>query len=241
LHANQPSHFIAAPEKHLANLPLEPLRQDHLHRARPDPEKFLHPRKTLLDGKTLPHLRRQGEIELLVQRDDVGLAQLARRMRQPLGEVAVVRHHQQSLGILVEPPDINHSRPAGGEKIVNRPLVRRVGRGAEITGRLVQNGHEHRRRLHRLAVDEHMVRLVDLRGQLAQPMTVDRDRPLQDQRFTRAAGAKTGPGKKLVQSHGLRLGLNEGKKQSKPCATGENARKNLRGTGPRLVRREGGP
>src|SRR5208283_3782973 len=90
LDADEALHLVAELEKHFADLPLEALGQDDLEGARSDPVNVLHPGETLLDGDALFHLRREGEIEFAVERDDVGFAHFGGGMGQALGQVAVV-------------------------------------------------------------------------------------------------------------------------------------------------------
>ncbi len=198
LDANEPFDFVPQPVKHFANLALESLGQDYLQTARSNAENLFHPREAFLDGKAFLHLRREGEVEFAVERDDVGLPHFRRGMRQALGEIAVVGDDEQALGFLVEAADVHDSRPARGQEIVDGAFGGRLGRGAEIAGRLVQDRHEGKRHFDRLAVDDHPVVGVDARGQFAQPVTVDRDGAFEDQLFTGAPRTETGAGKILV-------------------------------------------
>ena len=50
------------------------------------------------------------------------------RMRQQLRELAVVREHQQALGVAVEPADREHARLVGHEVEHRRPALRVAAR-----------------------------------------------------------------------------------------------------------------
>ena len=61
----------------------------------------------------------------------VFLVDLVARMRQLLSEIAVVGQQEQTLAVLIQPPDVEHARKILGQQVEHRVALARVGAGRE--------------------------------------------------------------------------------------------------------------
>jgi len=112
----------------------------------------------------------------------IGLAYLVTGVGQPQAKSAVVGEQQQSLGVLVEPPDREQPRQRVRQQI-DRPFpAMRVPIGAENAGGLVERNVHLAPDNDRLAIDGHRVAVgIDLAAKNTDGLAVDEDLALLDQ------------------------------------------------------------
>jgi L-lactate utilization protein LutB len=63
-------------------------------------------------------------------------------MSQALSKGAIVRNNQETFAVLIQPPDIEDTRPFLGKKVKNSALAGLDFRATDVTDGLVQNGGE---------------------------------------------------------------------------------------------------
>ena len=133
----------------------------------------------------------------------VGLRHLVARMRQQVGELAVVGQQDQAGAVGVEAPDRIQARAAG-----RRPGERRsAGRGCRARSRRRRRACAARRRTRRSApgerapVDAHALSLADVARRIEHALAVDAHAPGGDQLLGGAARGDAGVGEVLGEAH----------------------------------------
>lgn len=123
----------------------------------------------------------------MIEQHPVFFLNLEARMRQPIGQVAVVGQEQESLAVGVEPSDGKEPRIIRHQPDNRRPALRVEG-GRDDADRLMQRqvatriaryGH-----LDKLAVDSDHIRVgIDTRAKLAHDASVDGNASVHDHIF----------------------------------------------------------
>ncbi len=151
-----------------------------------------------LDARTKP-----GELVPRRRALDLHLVHLRHAVagvREPVGELPVVREQERARRIHVEAADRNHTRLGWDEPGDGRATVW-VARGRHDAGRLVQEDVGEGLPLDALAVDLDDVPSPDVRVQLAR-LPVDADATRTDELVGPPARDDTRPGQERVQAHG---------------------------------------
>ena len=134
----------------------------------------------------------------------VHLRHAVARMREPVGELAVVREQERARRVGVEAADRDDARLGRDEPDDGRATVR-VARGRHDAGRLVQEDVREGLPLDALAVDLDDVPRPDVRVQLP-GSPVHADAPRADELVGPPARGDARPGEERVQAHGEILG-----------------------------------
>jgi len=194
-------HLVSDLVKHPANLPVDALPEDN-----PEPRRFN--RVHLIDSRSLPiehhaagQFGRERRVPGTIQGYFIFFFDFVARMGQTLREVAVVGQEQKSLGLSVEPADIEKPRELWRQQIENG--VARVGvrPGGNKTGRFVQKDMKRALAVHELAADFDVVGLRRLRAEVRANAAVYRDATFSDQLVAMPARTDAGGGEETVQSH----------------------------------------
>jgi hypothetical protein len=141
-------------------------------------------------------------IGLAIEHDAVRLGMAIARVRQPLGQIAVVGQHHQAFAVCIEAAD-RKQMPLTGQIIEDRPAVVvlvRLGGRKHVAG-LVQRHHDTRL----VEAQPHIIDLDDIGfgvGFIAQfgDLAVDAHTALFDQRLGAAARSDTGLCEKFLQT-----------------------------------------
>ena len=105
-------------------------------------------------------------------------------MGEAAGEVAVVRHHEESLGIGVEPPDRKEARPRVAHQIDDAAPARRIEIRADDALGLMEDPVLGPLGPQAFAVEADVLRLeIGLRAEFGDHSAVDRDAARGDDRF----------------------------------------------------------
>lgn len=188
--------------KHATNLPVNSLAQDHPHPRHPDRLHFFHSRALPIEHDPGQQLRGQGRIPGTIERYLVFFFHFVARMRQALREIAVIGEDQESLGLRVEPADIEEARELRGQKMENRVARVRIGAGGNEAGRFVENQVKFAFTAHQLAAHFDVVALAGLRAEVGANATVNRNAPICDEPVAMPPRSDTGGGEETVQAHG---------------------------------------
>jgi hypothetical protein len=198
-HALQPSHRVIEVFAHAADLAIEPLGQHDAKRVAPDLRDLARIRHRAEDRHTRCHAVEEILRQRSIDRDDVFLFVLVLRAQHAVDDVAVVRQQDQPLGILVEAPDRKDAlaMPDEVHDVVRHLAVRR----AFDADRLVEGQVEALRLCEeRLAVDEHLVVVIDLRAE-HRHRAIDADPAGLDPLVGFASRADPGFAQVLVEPH----------------------------------------
>ena len=133
--------------------------------------------RSVVEGDAGEQLLDDALVELALDLGDVGLVDLVRRVRQALGEVAVVGEDEQPGGVGVEPPDVEEPLGPVGDEVAQAATPLGVAHRGDHAARLVE--HEVDRGADRrqpLAVDaDHGGARVDLGAEPGDDLAVDLD------------------------------------------------------------------
>lgn len=135
-----------------------------------------------------------GGIQRLVDRDLVFFVDLVARMGQREGKLSIVGHDEEAFAFLVEPSDVEDTRPAGGKQIVNGAAIEFVIGRNDVAARLVQNGMDRHLRAHDAITHLHNVLGADLRGEIFDEVAIDPHTAALDELLHTSAGAQTSSG-----------------------------------------------
>jgi hypothetical protein len=104
------------------------------------------------------------------------------RVRQAVGQLAVVGQDHQADARLVETADGEHPFGHLRQQIDHAGAARRVGVGRDVTARLAHREIDHPLRADRLAVERDLLRLgIDARAQLVDHLAINGDAALKNQ------------------------------------------------------------
>ena len=162
-----------------------------------NPRRCRHP---VVEFDTAPEPAEVGRRRFAFDLGQVLLGDAERGVREPVGQVAVVREEQQALGVGIEAADREHARLGGHELDDGRAPVR-VARRRDHTRRLVQQVvDEVGRRRDRDAVDcDPLVSRIDPTAK-RRDLAVDGDPPMLDELFARPAAAVAGARQDLLEA-----------------------------------------
>lgn len=222
LHAAQLLHGVTERQQHAADLAVAPLEQLHVEdRLLAVPRDHVEAtRLGLAAGASLAVGEEDAALEALDvivgelprHGDLVALVHLVARMREPVGELAVVGHEQQARRIHVEPTDRVEPQAAGMVDEVDRARATLgIAVGADHALGLEEQHVRHARvAAHAAAVgDDLVLDRVDPRGQAGDDGAVHLDEALGDHLLATASAGHARIGKELLQADAAR-GVGEG-------------------------------
>lgn len=167
--------------KHSADLPVDSLTQNHSQMGWIDRMNALDPRAFSIERDSALQLWRQSRIPLSIQKYVVFLVDLVPRMSELLGEFAVVCEKNESLGLRVEPADVEKPREFRREQIENcLPCVPVLPCG-DKSGWLMQHDCERRIDMDQFAVDFNVIARRRLDAEVRADPPVNGDTPCRDQ------------------------------------------------------------
>jgi len=133
--ANQPLHGVANRLKHATHLAIQTLLQNDTQPIRPNRLQARQPRAFSVEKNPLHQFLTQFWVPMQIERNLVLLLHLVARMGELLGKITVARQKKQTLGLGVEPADIEKAGEFCRQQIVNRVgCVRVAARGNEPGG-----------------------------------------------------------------------------------------------------------
>ncbi len=194
-------HLVAHRVKHEANLALQALAEGDLNDLGSENPQVLEFGAATFYMKSLEEFFLMDGVECLVERDFVFLLDRVAWVREALGEVAIIGHHEQSLALLVEASDMEESRVFRWHQVINRAAATLVGAGHNKPSRLVEKEGNRRRGMNAATIDPHIVIFFDLCGEILNPRAIDHYSSRGDELIAGPPGAETGSGQKTVQPH----------------------------------------
>src|SRR5438094_6539307 len=197
--AHQPHHGVAHRVAHPPDLPVATLVDHDPEHVRLDEGDACHGGDAVVELYTVaqsPDARARGRTLHL---GHILLLHTERRMREAMGEVAVVGHDEQPLGVGIEPSDGEHARRFGYE-LDHCGSALRIGRGCDHTRRLVQQVvDEPLPDRHGHTVDGDVIPTrIDTPAELGD-RAVDRDPPRVDELVTHAPAPEAGACEHLLK------------------------------------------
>ena len=200
---NEFLYFVSQLVKHPANLPINSLAQDNPHARHPDRLHFFHSGPLAVEHHPGQQLRREPWLPGAIEGHFVFLFHFVTRMRQALGEIAVIRQDEKTFGLRVEPADIEKARKLWRQQIEDRVARIGVGAGGNEADGFVQDDVEFAFAAHQPAPDFDVIALCGLRAEVGADATVNRDAPGCDQLIAMTPRPDTGGGEETVQAHGM--------------------------------------
>ena len=191
-------HLIPQLVKHATDLPVDSLTQDHPDARHPDRLHFLDSGALSIEHHPGQQLRREPWLPGAIKCHFVFFFNFVTRMRQVLGEIAVVGEDEQSFGLRVEPADIEEARELRRQEIENR--VARIGIGAcrDETRRFMQDQVELAFAADELVPHLDVIALGRLRAEIGADAAVDRNASVGDQLVAMPPRTDTGGGEETV-------------------------------------------
>ena len=150
-----------------------------------------------------------GAGDLAFQRSDVGLLDLVLGVHDVLRELAVVRHEDKTLGIVVETAHVEDALVLVAHDVAQRVAALRVVHGGEHLAGLVQcQSDVVRIDAYARTVYAHLLLMrVNASSELGDQFTVDLDTAFGDHVLALAAGPESRLGKQLLESNGIGIVL----------------------------------
>ena len=122
-------------------------------------------------------------------------------MGELLREVAVARQEKQSLGLGIEPSDVEETDKLRRQQIINCiGRVRVAARGNEA-GRFVQDDRQGFGPPNESAADFDVIAVFDLRAEIRARLAVDGNASFRDQLVAMPARAEPGGGEEAIEAH----------------------------------------
>ena len=196
-------YFVSQFVKHPANLTVNSLAQDNPHARHPDGLHLFHSGALTVEHHAGQQLRRERWLPRAIERHFVFLFHFVTRMRQALGEIAVVRQDEKAFGLRVEPADIEKARKLWRQQIEDRVARIGVGAGGNEADGFVQDDVEFAFAAHQPAPDFDVIALRRLRAEVGADATVNRNAPRGDQLIAMTPRSDTGGSEETVQAHGI--------------------------------------
>ena len=202
----QTQHLVADAGQHAADFAVFTFVQHHDHVGAVAPLAFdldrLDLAETIGQVNAAFELREAGLLGFAGDADQVGLFDAVTRMSQPVGELAIVGHQDQSFAVAIEAADRENSL-LGRDQVDDAHPAAGVEVGRDDAHRLV-DGEVHPLRLaDRLTIDADLVlQRIDLGAELGHHLAIDFDPTFADQFFTIASAADAGGGEHLLQAFG---------------------------------------
>lgn len=188
--------------KHAADLPVNSLAQDHPHACHPNRLHSVHSGALSIEHHPGQQLRRERWIPRTIERHFVFFFNLIARMRQALGEIAVIRQNEKSFGLRIEPADIEKARELRRQEIENRISGIRIGARRNETGRFVEDDVKPAFAAHQLVPDFDVIALGRLRAEIGADTAVDRDATIGNQLVAMPPRTNPSGGEETIQAHG---------------------------------------
>ena len=197
--APQPHHRVPDRLAHPPHLAVAALVEHELHPRAAELTGAGRSRDAVLELDAVRERRHGGGRQVSLDVGDVGLLDAVARMRQPVGEVAVVREQQHAARVDVEP---SHRHDAGvvPDEVDDRRAALRVARRRDDAERLVEQDVRELLLADAVAVDLDDVPGGDEGVELT-ALTVDRDPARLDQLVCGAAGGDAGAREVAVEAH----------------------------------------
>ena len=151
----------------------------------------------------------QGWIPESIERHLVFFFYLVARVSEMLGEIAIVGEQKQTLGLRVEPADIEEPGKFCRQQVENRVPGMRIAPGGNKAGRLVEEDRERLFWPNELVIDLDVVARLDLGAEIGARLTVHRHAPGSDELVTMPARPEPGGGEESVEAHFSRESLVE--------------------------------
>ena len=195
--------------EHPLDLVVDPLFEQHPYRQAVG-RQGLHlgggKRCAVRQGDTRRKARFHFSSQRRVQRDGVGLGDMALRGQDVVGKAAVIRQQHEAGAGLVQPPGREQFPPGVGiAQQVHDGGVPLVGGGADHTFGLVQHDVDELLVRQRSPFHGHHIRLPELGVPFFAERAVHGHFPLLQQRLRLAPGALGRLGQIFIQSHGFSL------------------------------------
>jgi hypothetical protein len=200
--AEETLHFIADLVKHAADLAVQALSENDAEASRPDLLEMGEPGALAIEENAVEEFLAALRIPAAIERNLVFLFYLVARMGKMLGEIAVAREEQETLGLGIEPADVEEPPKFCRQQIVDRIGRFRVAPGGNETSRLVQDDGEFPDWPNELVIDLDVVARFNLGAEICAELAVYGDAAAGKQLVTKPARAETGGGKESVQAHG---------------------------------------
>lgn len=200
----QTDHLIADVFHHPAHNAIAPFVDDDPQngsfRVIPDCAHFTRCYPLAIDRHAAHQLVKRWTRRIAVEKDLVFLLQLISRMRDPVGQFAVIRQQQQTGCRSIQPADRNNALRYINQ-IKHRSASALILRSRNVSGRLVQENVSLALVPHRLAVDSNRLRIrIDPKPERAHDFTIDRDTPVDDHLFSFPARSDTSCRQNFVQA-----------------------------------------
>ena len=171
--ANQPLHFVADLVKHSADLPVQALLQ---HDAQPVGTKLLQTRQArsvAVEKNAATQLLGEFRVPKFLERHLVFLLHLVARMGQPLGQITVTREKKQTLGLGIEPADIEEAGKFRRQQVVDRVGGVWIAPARNEAGRLMEQNGQTLLRPNEFVVDFDVIVVGNLRAEIRAKLAVN--------------------------------------------------------------------
>ncbi len=146
-----------------------------------------------------PQLRQHVAIGAAGDHDAVGLGYAVARMREPIGQVAVVGRQDQAVAVQIEPPDRKQPHVLRRQQVNDSGPARGVTVGAQNANRLMDGEVDKLRPPQRHAVDANLLLIwIRSRAQFDDYAAIDLHPAGCDQLFALPPAADSGGGKHLL-------------------------------------------
>ena len=193
----EPLHFVADAGQQAADFAVAAFVEHHFQDRRPLPpaldSHMLHVGEAFGQVDAAVKLREHFLLDLPGDLDVVNLFDAVPRMREAVGQLAVVGDEDQPFARHIEPADAKHARRIRRQQIGHARPAGRIARRGNDAGRLV-DGEVHQLRLRQhFAIDANfLLQRIDARAQLGDDLPIDFDAAFANQLFAFAPAGNAG-------------------------------------------------